>query len=77
MANVEDQITDMDQHRIDELQNQYFRAKLATIDAKRVQQARESLERSGRSSSESAERARADATVPNRPRQEDQRARVG
>ncbi len=74
MADVEDQLNDMDQQRIDELQNQYFRAKLATIDAKRLQEARECLERSRRASGECAERARTHSTASNRPLQEDSRA---
>ncbi len=58
MANVEDQQDDMDQQRIDDLQNQYFRDKLATVDAKRLQEAREYLERNHRPAAESAESVR-------------------
>ncbi len=74
MATIEDQTNDMDQQRIDELQNQYFREKLATIDAKRLQEAREYLEHNRRSTDSSVERVQTSATATGRLRQEVQRA---
>ncbi len=74
MATIEDQTNDMDQQRIDELQNQYFQEKLATIDARRLQEAREYLEHNRRSTDESVERVQTSATATGRLRQEDQRA---
>ena len=71
MANVEDHENNMDQQRIDELQNQYFLDKLATVDVNRLKEARELLERHGRPSNESVERVRPKPPAANRlPRDE-------
>ncbi len=64
----------MDQQRIDELQNQYFRAKLATIDTKRLKEAREYLERSRQPSGKSDEPDRSKTTAANRLSHENRRA---
>ncbi len=63
----------MDQQRIDELQNQYFREKLATVDAKRLKEARELLERNRLSAGAPVERVRPKVSTSNRSSQDDQR----
>ncbi len=67
MANTEEQDDDMDQQRIDELQTQYFRQKLATVDARRLKEALESLERNRRPDDEPEEPVRPKAPPPRRP----------
>lgn len=70
MTTAEEQDNDMDQQRIDELQNQYFRQKLATMDAERLQEAKEFLERTRRPSDERPDVAQlgAGGRCPNKSR---------
>ena len=67
MMSTEEQENDVDQQRIDELQNQYFQQKLATVDAKRLKEAREFLEQNRRLSREAVGRDGRSATTPNWP----------
>ena len=73
MTTAEEQENDVDQQRIDELQHQYFRQKLATVDAKRLKEAREFLEQNRRPSDEALERDRRQATASNWRPPEDRR----
>jgi hypothetical protein len=74
MTTTEEQENDVDQQRIDELQNQYFREKLATVDAKRLKEAIEFLEHNRRPSGESMERVRPKATASNKRPPDDRQA---
>ncbi len=66
-VHIEDYGKMMDQQRIDELQNQYFRQKLATVDAKRLKEAQEFLEHHRRPCSAAEEPVRPKAPAPHWP----------